>query len=224
MNDLLVIMPATQEYGLMKQYIGQLEDAKVDYHVVRLSEIPNGNAGGTHAYALDFYRRSAQLFGQYKKLVFSDAFDVLFYGTADEVFHKIPDNHVLCAAERNCYPDPSLALAIDGHTPWRFANGGLCAGPPHAFLSWVREIENHPRYNPQGLNQGFLNLLLAGRSHLVSLDSWTKLFYCMYQDRGEFDWHEGKPINKLCGTTPNFIHFNGKSFHPGILAAREVTP
>ena len=222
MNDLLVIMPATQEYGLMRQYIGQLEAAGIDYHVAHLSDIPNANAGGTHDYALDFYKTCARLFGNYKKVIFSDAFDVLFYGTKEEVIAKIPNDYVLCAAERNCYPDQRLAESISGPTPWRFANGGLTAGTPANFIAWVGEIEKNPHYQPQGLNQAFLNLLLSENSPIVHLDRSTRLFYCMYLDRGEFDWSDGLPFNKLCCTFPNFVHFNGKSFHPGILAAREV--
>ena len=223
MKDLLVIMPATQEYGLMRQYIGQLEAAKIDYHVARLSEIPNANAGGTHAYALDFYRRCAQLFGNYEKLVFSDAFDVLFFGTKDEVIWKIPSTHVLCAAERNCYPDPSLASLVRNTLPWRFVNCGLTAGTPESFLKWVEKIEVHPLYVPDGLNQAFFNTLLSRGEHLGELDDITSLFYCLYMDAGELDFDKGMPINKLCLTRPNFIHFNGKCFHPGVLARREET-
>ena len=223
MNDLLVILPCTQEYGLMPEYLRQLREAEIDVHVERLESIPNGNAGGTHAYALDIYRRCAQRFDNYRNLVFSDAFDVLFYGTKEEVLGKIPFDRVLLAAERNCYPDPSLSSSIPGKTPWRFANGGLACGTPESFLKWVEEIEKHPLYAPSGLNQRFYNLLLAMGFPLVSIDATTDLFYCLFLEEGELDFQNGLPINKLCRTRPNFLHFNGKCFHPGVLARREAS-
>jgi hypothetical protein len=224
MNDLLVIMPCTQEHGLMPEYLRQLREAEIDVHIERLESIPNGNAGGTHAYALDLYRRCAQRFDNYRKLVFSDAFDVLFYGTKEEVLGKIPFDHVLLAAERNCYPDQFLSSSIPGKTPWRFANGGLSCGTPESFLKWVEEIEKHPLYAPYGLNQRFYNLLLAmAPSPLVQLDETTELFYCMFLEAGELDFKNGFPVNQLCGTRPNFLHFNGKCFHPGVLARREAS-
>lgn len=210
MNDLLVIIPATSERGFIRQYLKQLESAGIDYHVERVSEIPNAAAGGTHAYALDLYRRCAQTFGNYEKLVFSDAFDVLFYGTKQEVIDKIPVDYVLCAAERNCYPDPSLVSRITGNTPWRFVNGGLTAGTPRSILDWVEKIEKHPFYYPVGLNQGFLNAVLAERNPLVHIDSTTELFYCLFGETNELEFVNGLPHNKICNTSPNFIHANGK--------------
>ena len=134
----------------------------------------------------------------------------MFYGTKEEVIAKIPEDHVLCAAERNCYPDPSLVPNIPGNTPWRFANGGLTAGTPRSILDWVDKIEAHRYYNPTGLNQGFLNALLAESSPLVQIDSRTELFYCLFGETCELEFRDGLPRNTVCNTSPNFIHANGK--------------
>jgi hypothetical protein len=169
----------------------------------------------------NIFRDCLKHFSDYKKIIFSDGFDVLFYGTAEEVIRKIPNDRVLLAAERNCYPDPSIASQCIGDTPWRYANGGLTAGTPENINAWIDSIEKHPLYHPEALNQQVFNMLRAENSPLVPIDSRTELFYCAFIDEGELGAENGMPINKLCGTHPNFLHFNGGADNSGWFAARE---
>jgi len=207
MKDLLVVMPCTQEYGSMQEYVRQLVAAEIHAHIEKLASIPNGNAGGTHAYAIDLMRRNCQRFSDYQKIVFSDAFDVLFYGTKAEAIRKIPEDRVMLAAERNCYPEK---LEIGGDTAWRYVNCGLSAGTPANFLTWLDEQEKHPFYHPIGLNQGFFNRLLQEGSPLARIDSRTELFYCLFGETNELHFENGLPVNTVLGTHPNFVHANGK--------------
>jgi hypothetical protein len=172
---------------------------------------------------LELYRDWAARFTDYENLVISDAFDVLFYGTIDEVVSKIPTDNVLLAAERNCYPDPTIASRCTGDTPWRYVNGGLTAGTPARILEWMDALESCPYYHPQALDQQVLNMLRADNSPLTPIDSHTELFYCAFIDEGELGAENGMPLNKLCGTHPNFIHFNGGADNAGWFAAREAS-
>ena len=104
MNDLLVILCATKERGTMQEYLGQLKDAGIDTHVEPILDIGEANCLGGQ---IEGERRLTRKFHHYKKIIFSDAFDVTFYGSKEDVLRKIPDG-VLLAAERNCWPDTSV--------------------------------------------------------------------------------------------------------------------
>ncbi len=208
MKDLLVTMGASEVRGYMAEYLGQLQDAGIETNIDKLGDFPNKNGGGTLGFQIKKERELAQRFSDYEKIVFTDAWDVLFYGTKADVICKIPDDYVLLGAERNCYPD---ALPIAGDTPWRFTNGGLMAGSPKNILAWLDGLERHPLYRPDDINQRLYNLLLLQGSELVSIDSRTELFYCLILDNAELQFERGLPVNTLCGTHPNFIHANGKS-------------
>jgi hypothetical protein len=133
---------------------------------------------------------------------------VTFYGNKEEVIGKIPTDCILHGAEKNCYPDPSMADRIEKRTPWCFANGGLAAGTPENFLMWCRDAEKNLRYRREMLDQEFLNILLAEGSLLI--DDTTDLFYCLFCGYDELEFDRGHPVNTLCETRPNFIHANGK--------------
>jgi hypothetical protein len=162
--------------------------------------------GGNLGFKVEHYRRMAKQFAKWDVLIFSDAFDVQFFGTKEEVLRKVPREGILCAAERNCYPEPQ---AVIGTTPWRFFNGGLAAGTPKAFLAWLDAIERHPTYDQKMLDQMWFNRRRAEESELVYLDTQTDLFYCLFLEQDDLQFQNGLPINTLCRTHPNFIHENG---------------
>lgn len=231
MNELLVVIPCSvtpdhPDSGTMKLYLSQLEAAGIEYIVFPLSpNRPNANGGGTLGYKVELFRTIAQQYSYYKRLIISDAFDVTFWGTKDEVIAKIYDNMVLCAAERNCYPEQHLAVLINGGTPWRFFNGGLTAGTPTELLKWMDKIEQHDNYTPHSLDQTFFNRRLAEGSSLAEIDYETELFYCTFGEEGDIAdlqfTADGHPHNTRCDTFPCFIHCNGKWPSDHIFARRK---
>ena len=210
-KDLLVTMYCTNPKHLFDQYMQQLKTAGIDIYVERVTSFPNENSGGTAAWKVESFRRRALMFRDYEKIVYTCAWDMLFYGTKAEVMAKIPDDGVILGAERNCYPDADLAPKFKGDTPWRFVNGGPMAGSPQAILDWLDAFEHHPLYRPQEIDQRILNWMRAEDSPLTPLDDCTELFYCLAAEQGDLDFERGLPVNKLCGTHPNFLHFNGRS-------------
>jgi hypothetical protein len=206
MKDLLVIMGATSEQGTMGQYLGQLADAGIETHVETIADFHTADMVGAYVEGL---RRLADKFSDYGKIVLSDAFDVTFHGTKDEVLSKIPDQGVLLAAERNCYPDLTLAAHMPGDTPWRFINGGLTAGTPKGFRDWADAIESSPDYHPKLCGQGLFNLLRYKGTLPAPIDERTELFYCLYLEQEELGFDHGLPVNTMYKTRPNFIHANG---------------
>ena len=209
MKDLLVVAGCTCEQGFLAEYRRQLEDADIDFLLYRIPQIPNGSCGNI-GMKVENMRRVLREHGFcYRKIVFSDAFDVLFYGTKDQVMQAIPDDDVLLAAEKICFPDLYLSSYFEGTTPWRFVNGGVMAGTPENVSRWLDAVEADPGYHPALIDQQFLNLRLLQGSPLTPIDSTTKLFFCMAKEAGELDFDHGRPLNTLCGTAPCFFHFNG---------------
>jgi hypothetical protein len=206
-SDLVVIMGASEDHGTLSLYQRQLEMAGIDYIVIGTDDKPNINGGGNLGYRVKKFRELAQCFAHYSRIVISDAFDVTFYGTKEDVIRKIPLDRLIHAAEKNCYPPESQSLVFPSLSPWRYANGGLVAGSPAAFIDWCNLAEAHPLYSPHALDQHFLNIQT---SEGMEIDTRTELFYCLFGGYDELQFERGLPINTLCGTHPNFLHANGK--------------
>ena len=215
-NDLIVITAASRVAGTMTEYLDQLHQAEIDVWVEDLSQQSLSGAGGNLGYKLKMMRDFANRFHNYSHIVMTDAWDVTFYGTKEQVIAKIPLALPLWGAEKNCYPDPHLKDWIGGTTPWRFANGGLLAGTPSSISYWCDEAERHHLYDSLILDQQFLNRVLAEqtkefmRSPFVLIDSKTELFFCLHSGYEELDWENGKPVNTLTSTRPAWVHANGK--------------
>jgi hypothetical protein len=209
-KDLIVIMACTSPQGTMHKYLQQLYDAGIESYVDTIKDFDAVNNIGGQIAAV---RRLTKQFSDYEKIVFTDAFDVLFYGTKEDVLGKIGD-HVILPGERNCWPDPSLALYMPGETPWKFVNGGLLAGRPAVILDWLDKLEQHSTYHPKANNQGWFNLLKSLGCPLITVDEKTELFYCLFNENDELQMEGDRPVNSVFGTHPNFIHANGKSLVP----------
>ena len=216
MSKLLVITPCTRTHdaGTLDLLSTQLANASIDHHIETLPAGPPLGWGLATKVAL--YRDLCHRYkDHYSHLVIADAFDVTFYGSsAEDVIQRIPADHVLCAAEKNCYPDPSLADKIISHHPDRiphsFFNGGLTASTPVNLMLWLDEIESHYKYLPHAVDQWLCNEWLAeGGSSLFEIDWQTKLFFCLFCGYPELDFVNGEPVNRTFDTWPLFCHANG---------------
>jgi hypothetical protein len=206
MKDLLVIMcNSTGELrGTMPLYLTQLEEAGIHYHV---ESIPPPDS--TIAFKLRVIRKVIPEHADYEFHIFTDAFDVQFLGQKEHILKQIPRDGILLAAEKNCHPPECKALKIPDVGPWMYANGGLWAGTPESILNWCDEIEAHPLYRPDKIDQLLYNELLAEGSELARIDFKTTLFFCLYSGYPELDFASGMPINTRYCTFPSFIHANG---------------
>lgn len=210
-SNLIVIMGASQIYGTLPLYCEQLREAHIEHVIVPVDDKPNINGGGNLGYRVDVFRKYADAYWNYEFIIISDAFDVTFYGESEQdVIERIPATHLLHAAEKNCYPDMGMAKWIEGPSPWRFANGGLVAGTPAQYVRWCDEVERHPEYKREMLDQQMLNILLSERSDLAIVDDTTEMFFCLFGGYDELEFVKGEPRNALYGTSPLFVHRNGK--------------
>jgi hypothetical protein len=209
-NDLLVITAATSDSGgMLPQYREQLARAGIPFHI----EIMASPSDASIATMLVNLRRRAEQFSQYGRLVMTDAFDVVFFGTKEEVIAKIPLDHVLWGAEKNCFSDVHLSGPIlnryPDQGPWFFVNGGLLTGTPQAIIDLTLAVEKEKLYAPFFINQTFLNILRASGSELVEVDYRCELFQCLHLGYPELEFEKGKMVNTKWGTRPSFAHANG---------------
>jgi hypothetical protein len=208
MPELIVIAGCTERRGMLDEYERQLAAVDIPFFLEALEPLPAGANSITMARRIAYVRKMARQFAAYRKIVITDAWDVLFFGSASEVAAKIPEG-ILVSAERNCYPEGDLGDKIQGTTPWRYANPGMIAGTSNSLLEWAAQAEQTADQNI--LDQAWFNRRRAEGSPLVPLDETTKLFYVVSAnlEAGELQMEEGRPWNGLCETFPNFFHFSG---------------
>jgi len=200
----IVSMSISRVNGMLTENVRRLSSCGVEVNL----DPTTGQSFGIGE-KLKHIRQSAERFSEYDCIILSDGWDVMFYGTKQELLDKVPQNKVLWAAEKNCWPDASIAHQIPLHGPWRFVNGGLLAGTPQALREMCDRIEANDSYGPDYVDQGFMNFLLATGEEFFEIDSETNLFFCLHLGYDELQFKQGKPVNTLYGTTPLFVHANG---------------
>ena len=121
MNDVIVVMGATHREGFMDEYEQSLSAADIPFHVEPLPALSHGANSISMSMRINYFRKMAEKFWNYQALFITDAWDVMFFGTREELIAKAPIGGFLCSAERNCYPEAHLAQSIAGTTPWRYA-------------------------------------------------------------------------------------------------------
>lgn len=229
MTEVAVVTACSMVGGLLPTYTEQLRHADIPLKVT-VRPHPSGGTGnsGTLESKLDWLLSECRAHSKYRYLIFSDAWDVLYYGTRDRLLSKLhqtfaTDQTPLLAAERVCYPDAYLLQHFKGTTPWRFVNGGLLAGTPLGIQKWALQIKQHTAYVPHMIDQQFFNQRLLVADPLIRIDNKTELFYCVLEDQGELLFTNGQPLNSATMTKPHFLHFNGKCDHTKHLLMCEIS-
>lgn len=205
MKDVIVVVHATERKYLMDEYEAQLKEQEIPLHVEPV-ELPDGIGSMTMRWRLEYWQRMCRKFSDYDRIVFTDAWDVLFYGPKEQLFWSIPP--ILMSAERNCWPDESLAGNALFCGPWRFPNPGMLAGYP-------LYIERMATYGLMEHGLKIMDQLWCNRNGGFPLDSYTTLFYVASADKedGSLRTAMGVPFNSRYKTFPQFIHFAGPC-HP----------
>jgi hypothetical protein len=214
-KDVIVVAGCTHREGFLDEYEKSLNAAGIDFYLQQLEPLSLGANSITMQKRVNYFRGMAEKFYDYEAIFITDAWDVLFFGTKQELIDKAPRTF-LCSAERNCYPESSLAESIHGFTPWRYANNGMVAANPHYLLNWCSAVEQTPDLHM--LDQGWFNRRRAEDSPLTPLDTTTTLFYVVsaWLEDGSLQVKGGRPWNSRCHTYPNFLHFSGKCPSDGV--------
>lgn len=215
-KDVIVVAGATHREGFIDEYETQLAQADIPFYLEQLEPLPGGANSITMRKRLVYWRKMAEMFIDYKVIIITDAWDVLFFGTRKELIEKSPVR-LLCSAERNCYPEPHLTTMIHGDTPWKYANNGCIAAAPDYLVTWCHFAEEMGDLDI--LDQAWFNRRLAEEHRsVVTLDETTSLFYVVSatQEDGALQCKDGRPYNSTCDTHPSFLHFSGKCPSDGV--------
>lgn len=213
MNDVIVVAGATHRAGFLDEYEKQLSDAGIRFHLEPLSSLPAGANSITMRRRIEYIRSVASNFSDFARIIMTDAWDVLFIGTEDELLNKV-GSCVCVSAERNCYPEPQYADAIkkvsEEFDRWIYCNNGMLSGHPDHLLEFCTKAEGLGDLDI--LDQAWFNRRRAEDSPLFEVDVLTDVFYVVSatQEDGMMQMKSGRPWNSLCDSFPNFFHFSGK--------------
>jgi hypothetical protein len=195
----MVVAGATHRAGLLDDYQRQLEQASVPFHLEMVAPMPAGPNSMTMRRKAEFVKAMAEKFRDYRTLYITDAWDVLFFGTLEDLIEKSP--RLEFSAERNAYPESNVVG--QGDTLWRYANAGCMGGTPLNLAMWGGMVDLMD--NLDLLDQAWLNR----HPDMTPLDTRTKLFYTVTTVDLALEVKNGRPWNWTCGTYPNFLHFSG---------------
>ena len=211
-EEIVVVLGMSRPAGLFDHYLGQLLAAGIPVHIEPLNgELANGNLGDLNL-RIEFMWRILAAVRHYRKLVLTDAWDMLFYGTRKELVAKVPDHGMVLCAERVCWPEPDLAASFpDTGTPWRYVNGGAIAGDFDSLIEWTTWLDQYKEEYGTFVDQRLFNRRRAAGDSMTPIDSKTELFYTMTQENGELVKRDGRPYNLVTGEAPAFIHFCAKT-------------
>jgi hypothetical protein len=180
-----------------------------------------------------------QHFEEQDRVIYTDSWDVLFAASPDSIAAKCAElfgDAVVYCTEKSCWPLAELAHHFpDEGTPWRYLNGGAMCGPAWKLRTMFesmnleqygfdREDLDKPRIEPNDavpLVKAFVE-----QPVLVKVDARCQVFQCFSEcSADEFEITEAGVKNKLTGTVPGILHFNGgskESLMPAVLAAMNL--
>jgi hypothetical protein len=197
-NEVIVVAGATHRAGLLDDYQRQLEQAGVLFHLEMVAPMPAGPNSMTMRRKAEFVRQMSEMFINYATIYITDAWDVLFFGTKQELNNK--SSLFLFSAERNSYPEQVEAR---GDTLWRYLNAGCMCGDPRWLVQWGTEILKLSDLDL--LDQAWMNRNMNN----FPIDTSTSLFYTVSANDSDLKAKNGRPWNSACDTYPNFLHFSG---------------
>ena len=210
MKDVIVVSAITHRQGMIDEYEDQLAAAGIDYYFHPIA-LDNGIVSITARWKFKFIREMCEKFSDYERIIFTDAWDVLFYGTKEDLLQKVTVRPVV-STERNCWPEGNLKFKYELKGPWKYCNAGMICGPPIDLRCWVEHELSLNMPNLELMEQMWFNRKVATGTYSFKLDIYVGLFYtvsCDHED-GTLQMKNGRPYNSYSDTYPNFFHFSGK--------------
>lgn len=142
-------------------------------------------------------------------ILFSDAYDVAFCGTQQEVLSRFStfQKPIVFGCEKYCNPMPSLAshYAIR-NTEFPYLNSGLFIGRVNALRTCMEGYIYDDRHD----DQLFWTRKFIAHPDLIELDYDNKLFLNTVDfDMSKFEWNRQTNRASYDGRNPLFVHVNG---------------
>lgn len=209
-KSIIVVAGATHREGFLDEYESQLASADIPFHLEPLPTLASGANSITMRRRIDYMRAMCEKFIDYKRIVMTDAWDVLLMAPKEELINKVPIDGMVVSGERNCYPEPHLHSKFYSSSAWRFVNNGCLAGNPEYILEWIEKASETD--DLEILDQAWFNRRRAESWTPLWIDETTELFYVVSatQEDGALQMKRYRPCNTRYDTTPCFFHFSGR--------------
>lgn len=152
-------------------------------------------------------------FGDDEIVCFVDGYDVVQYGTLDELEEKFRGfgANLVMSAETYCWPSPWMKhLFPETTTKYRFPNCGMYIGYGWAIRKMLDWDAYRLAFDDQGYTHDFF---LRQTTCKFVLDHDCVMFQnCVFVPMTDFSYFQDRVVNHLKGTRPCFFHFSGRSF------------
>jgi hypothetical protein len=149
-------------------------------------------------------------------ILFTDAYDAMLMSGASEIEARFREfqHPLVFSCEKRCWPRADRARHFPNSSPWRFLNSGGFIG--HA--GYIRELLDRHRAQDllggqyQWSNQAYWIEVYCRDPQAIVLDSQCVIFQTLaYTDfLTELEFVGGRWKNRITGTFPSHLHFNGK--------------
>lgn len=173
-------------------------------------------------------------------ILFTDAYDTTFVGSEAEILEKYSrfEKEVVFSAEVASWPDSDAAKRYDvtGDNPYRFLNCGGYIGPAGLIKELLLSpVEKECSFYPESNQYGWVLRYFENRDR-IAIDTNCELFCTFCPEPNEtledvlkqieanefakrkrrwfadnFEVKDGRVYNKITGTWPCHLHFNGGS-------------
>ena len=138
------------------------------------------------------------------EFILLDAFDT--YAVAGPADWNMITNRVIVSGEKHCYPNPGLSDYFIHKSPWRYVNSGQVFGNKRYFLDLV---ERYPFPDEDNDQIWYTEQAMHGR---VDIDYHCQVFQSIaFESEGDFTLADGRLTNNLTGSSPIFLHGNGRT-------------
>ena len=158
------------------------------------------------------------------KAAFLDAYDVLVFGSPEELYYKI-SHPLIFSGDRVCWPAMNAAEHYPpAPTPWQYVNCGGIAGYADDLRDFLYMIYGEMTlvYPPGKFDCEQWNATKHYLRGKGIIDHECRIFHCMLGDPpgtlAPVEFPDHRWMNTYTGYLPVFIHGQGKSFkqHPEI--------
>ena len=168
-----------------------------------------------------------------KYIIFPDNWDVVFATEPDEIMdiHKVLGKDITISAEKNCFPaDLKEKFDIDAEfngdkSPYRYLNSGFIVGSTDAIYHCLRAMgapnlpydswdnERNCAIHPNDQEEWQKIYCMVHRHDVsVHLDTEQLLSQTLHgAEPDDFDFSRKRIRNKITGSFPCSLHFNGSS-------------
>lgn len=144
-----------------------------------------------------------------EQVVYSDGGDTYF-------MRRLPNvDEVIYSTEKNCYPEPKLALEYPNpKSAWCFLNGGNWVAPRVLMIEFIEKYKLHKLPNNANcqLELAIAYLDAVKKGFPIKLDEECKFFQTLWAAfPGDFGYKDKRFFNLKTRTEPCVIHGNGGS-------------